>query len=117
MDSRPHPWIVWPALSSNQFVHVDAVFFHAVPDGDPADPQEGRGLGLVAAGLPQGLDQGRFFIVVPIRDGPGLSAEFPGESRELSLGGRCSGGDEAVSATTKAYSSAPLSSRTLPGQG
>ena len=24
------------SLSSNQLVHVDAVFFHAVPDGDPA---------------------------------------------------------------------------------
>ena len=75
-------------------MHVDAVFFHAVPDGDPADAQEGRGLGLVAAGLPQGVDQGGFFI--GIRDGPGLWRRSRGETPGAQLGGQVLRRDEAA---------------------
>ena len=35
------------------FSDVDAVFFHAVPDGDPVDAEKPRRFGLVAAGFPK----------------------------------------------------------------
>ena len=58
------------ALDRQHPIQIDAVFAHAVPDRNAIDTENTRGLGLVAAGLLQGLDQFLLLAIVFAARGP-----------------------------------------------
>ena len=53
--------ILVDALHVHASLQINAVTLHLVPDGYPGNPQNGGGLGLVAAGLFKGFDEPLFF--------------------------------------------------------